>query len=385
VLGRLIALLKPQREEYRVYFFFPFYHVGGAEKVHAQIAQATGGEDCIIYFTKKSLNSLFYNEFAKSGCVMKDISAFTDNKWLYFVNLTWRGILSGYINAQRKRPLVFNGQCNFGYKISPWIKPSVPQLELIHSLCSFSYIRIPFIEYYHRTVMISKLRIQDHIDLYRKVQIPSSFDSRIVFILNGIPIPTATRQVPGPDEPLTVLYSGRSTPEKRVHLIAEIARQLKEVFKSSTKVVFLGEVKDAIPNELHPYCHFLGYQADPDFISKTYLESDILILVSDTEGFAMVIMEAMAFGLSIISTEVGEIPSHVINGVNGFLITDVMDEKKVIANAIEYISLLEKDPALRRNIGQVNRQHAVAHFGIDRFNEDYRRLFDETMKSFEQR
>jgi glycosyltransferase involved in cell wall biosynthesis len=97
----------------------------------------------------------------------------------------------------------------------------------------------------------------------------------------------------------------------------------------------------------------------------------------------MVIMEAMAFGLTIISTEVGEIPSHVKNGVNGFLLSDVMDEKKVITTAIEYISLLEKDPALRRNMGQVNRQHAVAHFGINRFNADYRRLFDETMKTFE--
>lgn len=386
MLGRLIALLRPQRHEYRVYFFFPFYHVGGAEKVHAQIAQATGGKDCIIYFTKKSLNPLFHDEFARSGCTLKDVSAFTDNKWLYFINLTWRGLLSGYINAQKKKPLVFNGQCNFGYKISPWIKTTVPQLELIHSLCSFSYIRIPFIEYYHKTVMISRLRIQDHIDLYRRVHIPSSFDSRIVFILNGIPIPSATRQVPkDTSQPLTVLYSGRSTSEKRVHLIAEIARQMKEKQHSNTRFVFLGDVKDAIPKELHPYCHFLGYQSDPGFISKTYLESDILILVSDTEGFAMVIMEAMAFGLTIISTAVGEIPAHVKDEVNGFLIKEITDEKKLIESAIAYINRLEKDPALRQRISEANRPHAVAHFSIERFSADYQKLFEETMTTFEQR
>ena len=42
--GRLIALLYPLKKEYRIFFFFPFYHTGGAEKVHSQIANATGGK-----------------------------------------------------------------------------------------------------------------------------------------------------------------------------------------------------------------------------------------------------------------------------------------------------------------------------------------------------
>jgi hypothetical protein len=43
-------MISPLKKEYRVFFFFPFYHTGGAEKVHAQIANATGGNDCIIFF-----------------------------------------------------------------------------------------------------------------------------------------------------------------------------------------------------------------------------------------------------------------------------------------------------------------------------------------------
>src|SRR5688572_20813934 len=155
LMGRIIARAKPLKKEYETFFFFPFYHIGGAEKVHAHIAKATGNKNCIIYFTRKSQNDLFHSEFAASGCTMKDISKYTDNKWIYFVNIIFRGIISQYINQQKQQPIVFNGQCNFGYKLSPWIKKRIPQLELIHSLCSFSYIRIPFLPFIHRTVMIS--------------------------------------------------------------------------------------------------------------------------------------------------------------------------------------------------------------------------------------
>src|SRR5688572_24051542 len=113
LFGRLLARVKPLPKEYDTFYFFPFYHTGGAEKVHALIAKATGSENCIIYFTRKSHNKGFLELFEDSGCTIKDISNFTDNKWLYFNNIIFRGIISGYINSQQNLPLIFNGQCNF--------------------------------------------------------------------------------------------------------------------------------------------------------------------------------------------------------------------------------------------------------------------------------
>ena len=55
-------------KEYKIIFFFPFYHVGGAEKVHAQVAMAVGNSNCLIIFTKKSQNNLFLEQFKKSNC-----------------------------------------------------------------------------------------------------------------------------------------------------------------------------------------------------------------------------------------------------------------------------------------------------------------------------
>ena len=148
LVGRLFAVISPLKKEYRVFYFFPFYHTGGAELFNMRLTHAVGGEDCIIFFTKKSKDDRFYKEFKESGCVIKDISKFTDNKWLYFLNLIYRGIISGYINSQKTNPIIFNGQCNFGYKISPWISKHIKQLEFIHTFSSFSYIRVPFLSFY---------------------------------------------------------------------------------------------------------------------------------------------------------------------------------------------------------------------------------------------
>ena len=97
----------------------------------------------------------------------------------------YRGMITGYINNQTQKPIVFNGQCNFGYKISPWIKRNIPQVELIHSLNTFSYIRIPFLPFIAKTVMISQKRIEDHKELYTRYNIPSHFLNKIVHIPNA--------------------------------------------------------------------------------------------------------------------------------------------------------------------------------------------------------
>ncbi|MBS1656147.1 MAG: hypothetical protein JSU05_14940, partial [Bacteroidetes bacterium] len=223
LIGRVISFFLPSDKEYRIFFFFPFYHIGGAEKVHAQVAMAAGGSDSVIIFTRKSHNKLFYDDFKKSGCRIIDISRYTDNKWLYFLNLVYRGVFSGYINRQQKTPIIFNGQCNFAYKISPWIKDNIKQVELIHSLNTFSYIRIPFLPFISTTVMISKKRIEDHTALYLKKNIPGYFLERIKYIPNSINLPDKN----APDkasEPFRVLYVGRGGMEKRVALIASMAK-----------------------------------------------------------------------------------------------------------------------------------------------------------------
>ena len=353
-----------------MFYFFSFYHTGGAEKVHAQIAAATGGNDCIMYFTKRSVESRFIDDFKKSGCDVKNISNYTDNKLLYFLNLVYRGIITGYINSQRKPPVVFNGQCNFGYKISPWINKNIPKIELIHSLNSFSYIRIPFLPFINTTVMISKKRIEDHKELYTRNSIPSSFLEKIKYIPNAIRLPQNI--VLKNNDDLIVLYVGRGTVEKRVKLVADTAKALKN---EEVNFEIMGDVTGSLNKDDYPFIQFYGNINNESTVSEIFGNAHVLMLTSSTEGFPMVIMEAMAHGCAVLSTAVGDIPYHVKNNENGFLFTKTEDERRIIREATEKIIWLRSNRDELKRIADNNIKYSTLNFGIEKFNKDYRDLF----------
>jgi len=62
--------------------------------------------------------------------------------------------------------------------------------------------------------------------------------------------------------------------------------------------------------------HFLGLLTPMD-MSNFYKQIDILIIASKWEGLPTVMIEAMSFGIPVISTKVGEIPNFIKEGYNG--------------------------------------------------------------------
>jgi L-malate glycosyltransferase len=370
--GRIIARIKPLKKEFRVFYFFPFYHIGGAEKIHAQLAQATGGGDCMIYFTKRSHNDLFLHEFKSAGCVIKDISRFTDNKWLYFLNLIARGVISGYINRQAARPIIFNGQCNFGYKISPWIRPGIPQVELIHALNTFAYIRLPFLSFYKQSLTVSPQIVEKYKTLYTRNNVPEALFHSFLPVMSRIRLPERTMNKDYYRKPFTVLYVGRETPDKRPWIVAEIASRLSG---DDIRFELAGEVEQAIAPSLRKYCHFWGDISDEKRLYEIYSDAHILIIPSSSESGPLVFMEAMAKGAAIISTPTGYIPLHIRNGIEGF-VTGTIDEKQVISEMCGYILRLKNDRQLLETIGKHNLEYAFNNFSIDSFNKEYKRIFD---------
>lgn len=363
-LGRLIALWRPLREEYDIFLFFPFYHVGGAEKVHSEIAKLFPDKKILILFTKKSQNAAMLPAFEAPGNTIKDVSKYTDNKFLYFNNLIWRGIAAAWIGRQQKRPVVFNGQCNFAYKLSPHVPARIRQIELIHSFCSFSYIRVPFIPYYEATVMISRESVQRHLELYRQYGVPAGYAEKIRLVMNGIPLPENTAPL---EEANMLLYVGRGTPEKRVHLVAAIAKA------AGVTAGFIGNVEAAVPEDLRAYCRFYGEQTDAGEIDRLYRRHRVIVITSIREGFPMVIMEGMARGLAVLATDAGDIPFHVRNGENGYLVGHLDTEENIIAAGARWVK--EWQPATLAAMRENNIAYARAHFSMETFAEAYRGLF----------
>jgi glycosyltransferase involved in cell wall biosynthesis len=92
--------------------------------------------------------------------------------------------------------------------------------------------------------------------------------------------------------------------------------------------------------------------------------SDIFILPSHNECFPLVILEAMQYGLPVISTDEGGIPAIVDNGITGYIV-----EKQ---NSIELAKHLEElilNPELRETMGKAGRQKFQEQYTLVRFEK----------------
>lgn len=89
-------------------------------------------------------------------------------------------------------------------------------------------------------------------------------------------------------------------------------------------------------------------------IGAKYLDSSIMVLPSRSEGFGMVLIEAMTFGLPVISFDCPNGPKDIIsNNEDGFLIGNGNIEKF----GAQLIKLIE-NPALRKEMGAKAKQNA---------------------------
>lgn len=79
---------------------------------------------------------------------------------------------------------------------------------------------------------------------------------------------------------------------------------------------------------------FLGNSNEIDRILSY---SDLFLLPSETESFGLAALEAMAWGVPVISSNSGGLPEVNFDGISGYL-SDVGDTNKMAANALKILS-----------------------------------------------
>lgn len=112
---------------------------------------------------------------------------------------------------------------------------------------------------------------------------------------------------------------------------------------------------------------FLGFQENP---FKYMARSSVFVLSSLYEGFGNVIVEAMALGLPVISTDCPSGPSEIIEDRKNGLLVPVKDEKALAQAMVDVLS----DHELRKSLSEEARRRAQS-FGLDRIVKQYERRF----------
>ncbi len=123
---------------------------------------------------------------------------------------------------------------------------------------------------------------------------------------------------------------------------------------------------------------FSGWEARPEVV-KALSEADILLAPSvtsesgDEEGTPVVIMEALACGVPVVSTRHAGIPEVVDDGVSGFLVPERQPEALALA-----LQRLVRDPELRESMGARGRAAMRERHDIRKLNENLIQIYRAT-------
>lgn len=159
-----------------------------------------------------------------------------------------------------------------------------------------------------------------------------------------------------------LLYVGNIHKEKGVREITDslaLLKRNKKIHDFNLNMAGTGPdvdlLKDKAQEENIPL-HFLGYIQGKEK-SNAFKKANIFLFASYHEGMPNAVLEAMAFGLPIMTTPVGGIPDFFVEGKMGFFLES--REPEYIAERIEY--LMER-PKLMEEISLFNYYYAKEHF-----------------------
>jgi glycosyltransferase involved in cell wall biosynthesis len=120
-----------------------------------------------------------------------------------------------------------------------------------------------------------------------------------------------------------------------------------------------------------PFVTFTGRRMDVPRLVHAF---DVFALSSISEGLPLVVPEAMAAALPIVSTAVGGIPDVVQDGVTGLLVP--VDER-ALGDAL---NALANDRARARAMGKAARELALARYSAERMVDAYLALYASAIK-----
>lgn len=154
----------------------------------------------------------------------------------------------------------------------------------------------------------------------------------------------------GHPEETILLYVGRLSSEKQIHRLRLI---LENVPNTRLAIVGDGPYREQLEHHFEGTpTKFMGYMTGEP-LSKAYASADIFTFTSALESFGLVLVEAMAAGLPVVTTLVGGAKDIITPGVNGYAYP-VGDD----AQMIESVRKIVQQPSKREAMGRAARAFA---------------------------
>jgi len=229
--------------------------------------------------------------------------------------------------------------------------------------CEYSAVHFPV-----RTTVVSPI-LKDYLE--------SKFSIPVTFIPNGFrePVqrdPDLIRRY-GLSKDGYILFIGRLVPEKGCDLLIDAFKDIR----TDKKLVFAGEA-----SYTQSYVEDLKRRADSNvlflgrvygrLLEELYSNAFLFVLPSTIEGLSNSLLEAMSYGRCVLTSDIPE--NRVVVREHG-----VVFRSSDRADLREKLSLLLRDGATVRSVGELSREYVKAHFSWDRVTDMTEAFYREVL------
>lgn len=155
----------------------------------------------------------------------------------------------------------------------------------------------------------------------RKTFAEAGLDTRkVVVVPYGAPpvAPHAARPA-SVDRPFRFLWAGTFSIRKGAHHLLEAWRLLRDATDVELHIYGAWDLPDRLRAGLSPAIHFHGAVPQTELFNR-YAEADVLVFPTLCDGFGMVVTEAFAHGLPVITTDRAGAADIVRHGENGLIV-----------------------------------------------------------------
>ncbi|MGR6034295.1 MAG: glycosyltransferase family 4 protein [Candidatus Nitrosoglobus sp.] len=161
---------------------------------------------------------------------------------------------------------------------------------------------------------------------------------------------------------IVFIYVGRLLWSKGLNYLLEAFRIVQQQVDSEVTLMLVGDGPEEI--KLRQICEeqgiqniaFAGFQQNPD-LPPYYAVSDVFVFPTLGDTYGLVVDEAMACSLPIISTSaVSEIHSRVEDAINGYIVPP--EDSRALANRMLH---LVNNPELLERMGKASAEKVVGH------------------------
>ncbi len=235
-----------------------------------------------------------------------------------------------------------------------------------------------------RIIVISEQQQRDIVDIFKIVNrnkskaIPYGFDlERFTNIVNGNG--TLKTEMGISKKEFLIAIIGRIVPIKNHEMSFRVMKLLRQDgMDIHLCVIGDGELRQkhekfVREKQVEKYVHFLGWRQD---LENIYSSLDLLMLTSLNEGTPFTIIEAMAAGVPVVSTNVGGVSDVIENGETGFICN--IDDDNEMAEKIKKILLNDR---LKTRYTTKAKLFVKEKYSAKRMVNDMIKFYDELILS----